>query len=115
MAENDDPDDTPLVATKAPAPLKENRCTSDDDKDGQVDRTPLAGAGTRKNNGARSSAEAARADAAAWVYGTCTQPGHKKVATGPATRFTTASGLTGSVATSRSSGVTKRHRCDSES
>ncbi|MGY6019330.1 hypothetical protein [Streptomyces spinosirectus] len=39
---------------------------------------------------------------------------HKKVATGPAAPFTTASGLTGSVVTSRSSGVTKRHKCDSD-
>ncbi|MFI6659867.1 hypothetical protein ACIBL8_30535 [Streptomyces sp. NPDC050523] len=114
VAENDDPDDKPLVAMKAPALLKEKWCASDDDKDGKVDYTPLASVGTRKNNGARSTAQAARSDSAAWVYGTYTQPDHKKVATGPAAPFTTASGLTGSVATSRSSGVTKRHKCDSD-
>jgi hypothetical protein len=114
VAENDDPDDKPLVAMKAPALLKAKWCASDDDKDGQADYTPLASAGTRKNNGARSTAEAARSDSTAWVYGTYTQPDHKKVATGPAASFTTTSGLTGSVVTSRSSGVTKRHKCDSD-
>lgn len=112
VAENNDPDDTPLVAMKAPALLKEKWCASDDDKDGQVDYTPLASAGTRKNNGARSTAQAARSDSAAWVYGSYSQPDHKKVATGPAAPYTTASGLTGSVVTSRSTGVTKRHKCD---
>lgn len=114
VAEDDDPEDKPLVAMKAPALLKEKWCTSDDDKDGQVDNTPLASVGTRKNNGARSTEEAARSDAAAWVYGAYAQPDHKKVTTGPVTAFTTASGLVGSVATSRSAGVTKAHKCDSD-
>lgn len=114
VAEDNDPEDKPLVAMKAPALLKQKWCTSDDDKDGHTDFTPLASAGTRKNNGAKSAEEAARADATAWVYGAYAQPDHKKVTTGAATSFTTSSGLVGSVATSRSSGVTKRHKCDSD-
>ncbi|WP_399938229.1 hypothetical protein ACGH52_07100 [Streptomyces sp. BBFR25] len=112
VAEDDDPDEKPLVAMKAPAVLKEKWCGSDDDRDGSVDHTPLASAGTRGNNGARSTEEIARNDSAAWVYGAFTQPDRDKVTTGPVTSFTTASGIEGSVATSRSSGVAKKDKCD---
>ncbi|CAM5264888.1 hypothetical protein SVIOM342S_06148 [Streptomyces violaceorubidus] len=112
VAEDDDPEDKPLVAMKAPAVLKEKWCGSDADRDGSVDHTRLASAGTRGNNGARSTEEIARTDSAAWVYGAFTQPDRDKVATQPVTSFTTASGIEGSVATSRSSGVTKKDKCD---
>ncbi|WP_327313445.1 hypothetical protein [Streptomyces sp. NBC_01235] len=112
VAEDDDPKDTPLVAMKAPALLEEQWCASDDDRDGKDDYTPLASAGSRGNNGAKSTEEIAGADSAAWVYGAYTQPDHTKVSTGPVTSFTTASGLTGSVATSQSSGVEKKGKCD---
>ena len=114
VAEDDDPADTPLVAMKAPAVLKEKWCSSDDDRDGAVDDTALASAGTRGNNGARSPAEAARADSANRVYGLYAQPDRKKVATGPVTSFTTDSGLTGSLVTSSSSGVQRRDKCASD-
>jgi hypothetical protein len=114
VAEDDDPDETPLVAMKGPAVLKAQWCTSDDDKDGRTDDTPLASAGSRGNNGARSTEEIARADSAAWVYGMYTQPDRKKVTTTPATSFTTESGLTGSVATSESSGVERQDKCDTD-
>ncbi|MFA3878790.1 hypothetical protein ABS735_34980 [Streptomyces sp. MMCC 100] len=112
VAEDDDPEEKPLVGMKAPAVLKEKWCGSDDDRDGSVDYTPLASAGTRGNNGARSTEEIARTDSAAWVYGGFTQPDRDKVATGPVTPFTTASGIEGSLATSRSSGVAKKGKCD---
>ncbi|MET9355768.1 hypothetical protein ABZY14_22710 [Streptomyces sp. NPDC006617] len=112
VAEDDDPDEKPLVAMKAPAVLKEKWCGSDGDRDGSVDHTPLASAGTRGNNGARSTEEIARTDSATWVYGAYTQPDRDKVSTGPVTSFTTASGIEGSLATSRSSGVAKKGKCD---
>ncbi|MGV9284701.1 hypothetical protein [Streptomyces sp. NPDC003730] len=112
VSEDDDPQEKPLVAMKAPAVLEEEWCGSDDDRDGSVDYTPLASAGTRGNNGARSTEETARNDSAAWVYGGYTQPDRNKVATGPVTSFTTASGIEGSLATSRSSGVAKQDKCD---
>lgn len=59
VAENDDPDDTPLIGMRAPAYLKEQWCTSDEDKDGTMENTPLAVAGSRGNNGARSTEEIA--------------------------------------------------------
>lgn len=114
VSENDDPEDKPLVAMKAPAFLKEEWCGSDDDKDGETDYTSLASVGTRGNNGAKNTADIARADSSTWVYGAYTQPNRKKVTTGPVTSFTTASGLSGSVATSRSSGAAKKGKCDTE-
>jgi hypothetical protein len=114
VAEDDDPADKPLVAMKAPAVLQAQWCASDDDRDGETEHTALASAGTRGNDGARSTEEIARADSAAWVYGCYAQPDDDKVTTGPVTPFTTASGLTGSVVTSRSSGVEGRGRCDSD-
>ncbi|WP_121750237.1 hypothetical protein [Streptomyces sp. E2N166] len=112
VAQDDDPEEKPLVAMKAPAVLKEKWCSADGDRDGRVDDTPLASAGTRGNNGARGTEEIARNDSAAWVYGAFAQPARDKVTTGPVTPFTTASGIKGSVATSRSSGVAKQGKCD---
>ncbi|MEV5813726.1 hypothetical protein [Streptomyces mutabilis] len=112
VSENDDPDDTPLVAMKAPAVLQEKWCAADSDRDGRVDHTPLASAGTRGDDGARGTEEIAREDSAAWVYGAFAQPARDKVTTGPVTSFTTTSGIAGSVATSRSSGVEKTDKCD---
>ncbi len=114
VAEDDDPEEKPLVAMKAPAVLQEQWCSFDDDRDGSVDHTPLATAGTRGNNGARGTEEIARTDSANWVYGLYTQPDRAKVSTGPVASFTTASGVTGSVATSRSSGVARKDKCDSD-
>ncbi|MFJ8543753.1 hypothetical protein ACIRFH_17330 [Streptomyces sp. NPDC093586] len=112
VTDDEDPDDKPLIAMKAPAVLEEEWCSSDDDRDGSVDHTPLASAGTRGNNGARSTEEIARSDSAEWVYGAFAQPDRKKITTEPAVSFTTASGITGSLATSRSAGVVKKGRCD---
>lgn len=106
-------EDKPLVAMKAPAVYKQKWCTSDHNKDGQTENTALANVGTRGNVDDTSTQDAARTDSADWVYGWYAQPDHEKVTTDPVTSYTTASGLTGSVATSRSSGVAKKHKCDS--
>ncbi|MFD8199775.1 hypothetical protein [Streptomyces sp. NPDC059701] len=112
VTDDRDPDDKPLIGMKAPAVLQERWCTSDDDRDGSADHTPLASAGTRGNNGARNTEEIARSDSAEWVYGAFTQPDRKKITTEPVVSFTTASGITGSLTTSRSAGVVKKGRCD---
>ncbi len=114
VSEDGDPDEKILVGMKAPAVLKSKWCLSDDDRDGREDSTALAIMGTRANKSARSTEEIARADSANWVYGDYTQPDREKVTTGPVTPFTTTSGLSGSVATSWSAGVEKKHKCDSD-
>ncbi|MFD5203468.1 hypothetical protein ACFWM7_25705 [Streptomyces sp. NPDC058375] len=111
VAENDDPDETPLVGFSAPAILKEKWCRSDDDGNGVQEDTPLASAGSRGETGARSTAEAARENARLWVYGSYAQPSKEKVTTGAAKPFTTKSGITGSVATATSTGVDGTGRC----
>ncbi|MFK0104601.1 hypothetical protein [Streptomyces sp. NPDC091217] len=113
-AVRDGNEDDILIAMKAPAVLKEKWCASDTDRDGTVDYVPLADTGSRKNDGARSPRQIARNDSAEWVFGFYTQPDLKKVEIGAVTSYTTASGITGSVATSQSSGVVRKDRCDSD-
>ncbi|WP_037672456.1 hypothetical protein [Streptomyces griseus] len=112
IAEDKDPKHKPLVGMRAPAVLKSKWCMQDKNKDGKVEYTALAGAGTRGNNGAKSTAQIAAQDSANWAYGAYAQPDHKNVKTGPVTSFTTASGLKGSVATSHAVLVTVRGKCD---
>ncbi len=111
VAENDDPDDKPLIAMRAPAFLKERWCASDGDRDGRPDYAPLAAAGSRGNNGARSTGDIARDDPRSWVYGQYTQPDRTKVKSGPVEPFTTASGLKGSLGSAWSVGVDRSRKC----
>ncbi|MFF2602472.1 hypothetical protein ABZ326_02115 [Streptomyces californicus] len=111
VAENGDPEETPLVGFAAPAVLKEKWCRSDDDGNGIQEDTPLAAAGSRSEPEARDTAEAARENARLWVYGSYAQPSEDKVTTGAAKPFTTKSGLSGSVATATSTGVDGAGRC----
>lgn len=111
VTKNDDPEDKPLIGVAAPALLKEQWCGSDEDKDGTKEYSMLAGAGTKGNNGAKSPEEAARADAAMWVYGAFTQPDKKLVTSTAVESYTTKSGITGSLATASSSGVKKTKKC----
>ncbi len=112
VAEKNDPEDTPIVAYVGPAVLKEQWCQSDDDKDGDKEDTPLAAAGSRGENGAKSTEEAARRNAELWIYGAYTQPDKSKVKAGTAEPYTTKSGILGTVATAESSGVVKKGPCD---
>ncbi|MEW2257283.1 hypothetical protein [Streptomyces sp. NPDC047869] len=112
VTDDSDPDEKVLAGMKAPAVLKEKWCGSDDDKDGRTDYDPLANVGTRGDKDATGTAKMAREQSANWVYGWYTQPDRETVRTGPVTSYTTASGVTGSVATSRSSGVPKHGKCD---
>lgn len=112
VAEKNDPEDKPIVAYVGPAVLKEQWCQSDDDKDGTKEDTPLAAAGSRGENGARNTEEAARRNAELWIYGAYTQPDKSKVKAGTAEPYTTKSGITGTVATAESSGVAKKGPCD---
>lgn len=108
---DEDEDDNRLAAMAAPAYLKEQWCASDEEKDGVTEYTPLGGAGTRINRGFKSTEDVARENATAWVYGAYAQPERKKVEAGPVTSYTTRSGITGSLATAASSGVTKDEKC----
>ncbi|MFD8423324.1 hypothetical protein [Streptomyces sp. NPDC059466] len=110
-------DGSAVIGMSAPAFLKEKWCTSDDDKDGRTDDTALAGAGTKGQSGAKNTDDVARNDSAWWVFGGYTdqkETSNKLLRIGKPTAYTTASGITGSVATTYSTGVPKKGKCDSD-
>ncbi|NGO46250.1 hypothetical protein [Streptomyces ureilyticus] len=114
VTEDGDPEEKPLVAMAAPAFLKSKWCGTDEDKDGTEDYTPLAGAGTRGNNGAKSTEEIARADSDSWVYGAYAQPEKANIDSGAVESYTTKSGITGSLGTAWSTDVKKSGKCDGD-
>ncbi|MCX4573140.1 hypothetical protein OHB41_08060 [Streptomyces sp. NBC_01571] len=110
-------DGSALIGMSAPAFLKEKWCTSDDDKDGRTDDTALAAAGTKGQSGAKNTDDVARNDSAWWVFGGYTDQkdaSKKLLRIGKPAAYTTASGITGSVATTYSAGVPKKGKCDSD-
>ncbi|MGW5972281.1 hypothetical protein [Streptomyces sp. NPDC055186] len=98
----------------APAYLKSKWCTSDDDKDGREENTSLVTAGTRGENGAKTTDMAAETRVPWWIFGGYTQPDKKSVKAGKPKAYTTASGLEGSVVTAHSEGTPQNGKCDSE-
>ncbi|MFF3615847.1 hypothetical protein [Streptomyces sp. NPDC002580] len=110
-------DGSALIGMSAPAYLKEKWCTSDDDKDGYTSDTSLAAAGTKGQSGAKNTGDVARNDSAWWVFGGYTDQkdaSKKLLKIGKPKAYTTASGIEGSVATTYSSGVAKKGKCDSD-
>ncbi|MEU9141738.1 hypothetical protein AB0D33_38365 [Streptomyces sp. NPDC048404] len=110
-------DGSVLIGMSAPAFLKEKWCTSDADKDGRTDDTSLAAAGTKGQSGAKNTDDVARNDSAWWVFGGYTDQkdaSKKLLKIGKPKAYTTASGIKGSVATTYSSGVAKKGKCDSD-
>ncbi len=104
--------DKPIITMSAPAYLKEQWCTSDDDKDGDKEETALATAGTKGANGAKDTDEVALNQVAWWVYGGYTQPDKKSIALDEkAKAFTTASGVKGSIAWARSKNTPQKGKC----
>ncbi|MEU6403230.1 hypothetical protein [Streptomyces sp. NPDC046985] len=110
-------DGSPYIGFSAPAFLQKNWCTSDDDKDGTKETTSLAAAGTKGENGGKDTASIARGDAASFAFGGYTDQkdaSKKYLKIGKPQPFTTKSGVQGSVATAYTTGVPKRHKCDSD-
>ncbi|MET7841810.1 hypothetical protein ABZT45_24895 [Streptomyces sp. NPDC005356] len=116
VSKEGDPREKPLIAMSNPAFLEEKWCVSDDDKDGNEEESSLGATGSRGNNGAKSTEDAATKDATMWVYGAYSQPDKKSITTKPAESYTTTSGLTGSLVTATSTGVKqKKHgKCSSD-
>ncbi|MEV5430774.1 hypothetical protein [Streptomyces sp. NPDC052701] len=105
---------TDRTSVTAPAYLKSKWCTSDEDKDGREEDTALATAGTRGENGAKSTDEAAETRVPWWIYGGYTQPDKKSVKPGKPEPYTTASGVKGSLATARSVNTPQKGKCASD-
>ncbi|TPQ16655.1 hypothetical protein [Streptomyces sporangiiformans] len=105
---------TDRTTVTAPAYLKSKWCTDDDDKDGRDEDTALVTAGTRGENGAKNTNEAAETRVPWWIFGGYTQPDKKSVKFSKPKAYATASGLKGSVATSWSENTPQNGKCDSE-
>ncbi|MGW2489987.1 hypothetical protein ACWCV9_22595 [Streptomyces sp. NPDC001606] len=105
----------PIIVMSGTAKDKPQWCTSDDDKDGRTDDTPLAVVGTKGASGAKSADQIAINTPAWWVYGGYTQPDKKSVSFDKkATPFTTASGIKGSYAWARSTNTPSKGKCASD-
>jgi hypothetical protein len=108
-------DGMPVVSMSGTATWKEEWCTIDSDKNGYPEKTSLADAGTKGGQGAKNTAEAARNEAGNWVWAGFAQKEPKgTVKVSKARPYTTASGLTGHVATANANGVKKTDRCDTD-
>lgn len=110
-------DGSPYIGFSAPAFLKHDWCSSDDNKDGTKETSSLAASGTKGEDGAKDTASTARGDAAAFAFGGYTDQkdsSKKYLKIGAAKPYTTKSGVVGSVATSYTSGVPKSAKCDSD-
>ncbi|PZT70021.1 hypothetical protein DN402_29525 [Streptomyces sp. SW4] len=95
----------------APAYLKSKWCTTDDDKDGQEEDTALVTAGTRGENGAKNTDQAAETRVPWWIYGGYTQPDKKSVKYSKPKPYKTASGIEGSLATAHSVNTPQKGKC----
>ncbi|WP_317442123.1 hypothetical protein [Streptomyces collinus] len=97
------------------AEYKSKWCTSDDDKDGRTEDTPLAVVGTKGASGAKNTDEIAVNTAPWWVYGAYTMPDKKSISWDKkATAFTTTSGIEGSYAWARSTDTPHKGKCASD-
>ncbi|KOV57068.1 hypothetical protein [Streptomyces sp. MMG1121] len=99
----------PLILMSGTAEDQPKWCSSDDDKDGRVDNTPLAVVGSKGASGAKDANQIAVNTPAWWVYGGYTQPDKKSITYDKtAKQFKTASGITGSYAWARSHNSPKK-------
>ncbi|MFI5686994.1 hypothetical protein [Streptomyces sp. NPDC051636] len=108
-------DGKPLVTMTSTAEYKSEWCTSDDDKDGRTENSPLAVVGTKGASGAKSPGDAAIREVPWWVYGGYTQPDKKSITFDKkATPYTTASGVKGAYAWAHSTNTPRKGKCASD-
>ncbi|MEU5644632.1 hypothetical protein [Streptomyces milbemycinicus] len=108
-------DGKPIISMTGPAYYKEDNCTVKDKKTGATLSSPLAGAGTKGAQGAKSQAEAAKTEANNWLYAVFDQheTGDYKFTQLP-TKFTNKYGIKGYSAAATVTGVKKTDKCSSD-
>ncbi|MFF4536616.1 hypothetical protein [Streptomyces aureus] len=107
--------DKPLIMMSAPAYFRSKWCTSDADKDGRTQDTALGAAGTKGASGAKNTDEVAVNQVPWWVFGGYTQPDKKSLTFDKKAKpYTTASGISGSVAWARSENTPRKGKCASD-
>jgi hypothetical protein len=116
--EEDNADDLkPIITMSGTAEYQSKWCTTDDDKDGKTDDTPLAVIGSKGAKGAKNTDQVAVNTPAWWVYGGYTQPDKKSITSDEkGTPFTTASGIQGSYGWARSTNSPQKgkSKCNSD-
>ncbi|MFI1767929.1 hypothetical protein ACH41H_38615 [Streptomyces sp. NPDC020800] len=94
------------------AEYKSKWCTSDDDKDGRTEDTPLGVVGSKGASGAKNTDQIAINTPPWWVYGGYTMPDKKSISWDKkATPFKSASGVQGSYAWAQSSHTPRKGKC----
>ncbi|ADI11931.1 hypothetical protein SBI_08813 [Streptomyces bingchenggensis BCW-1] len=108
-------DGKPIISMTGPAYYKEDNCTVKDKKTGATLSSPLAGAGTKGAQGAKSQADAAKTEANNWLYAVFDQDdtGDYKYTQLP-TKFTNKYGIKGYSASATVTGVKKTDKCSSD-
>ncbi|KUF17013.1 hypothetical protein [Streptomyces silvensis] len=105
----------PLTTMGSPATLKPKWCTTDDDKNGRFEDTPLVVAGTKGGRGGKSTEQVAVNTVGWWIYGAYTQPDKKSMTYDEKAKpYTTKSGIEGSIAWGRSQNTPQRGKCASD-
>ncbi|MFG2352872.1 hypothetical protein [Streptomyces sp. NPDC048521] len=103
------------ITMSGAAEYKPEWCTSDTDKDGRTEDTPLAAVGTKGAVGAKNTDEIALKTPAWWVFGGYTDPDKKSISWDKkATPFTTTSGIKGSYAWAQSTDTPRKGKCVSD-
>lgn len=108
------PDGYDRVTVNRPAYFKSKWCTSDPDKDGKTEDSSLGLVGTRGEDGATSTDNAAETRVPWWVFGGYTEPDKKSVKQDDPKPYTTKSGLVGSTATAHSENTPHKGKCASD-
>ncbi|MFJ5773757.1 hypothetical protein [Streptomyces sp. NPDC093094] len=108
-------DGKPLIVMSAPAFYKSKWCTTDENKDGRTEDSELAAVGTKGADGAKNTDEVAVNQVPWWVYGGYTQPDKKSLTFDKKAKpYTTASGITGSIAWAESTNTPQKGKCASD-
>ncbi|MFJ2744622.1 hypothetical protein ACIO3O_33775 [Streptomyces sp. NPDC087440] len=109
------PTGPPVAIMSAPATLKEQWCVTDEDNDGDQDKTALSHVGTTGGiKGAKDTAEVAQGQAGNWVFGGYDQKRTGKINVTKGKPFTTTAGVEGSISVGTAVGVKKANKCSSD-
>ncbi len=111
-SDNADPNGFGGMTMSAPAYYKSKWCTTKSSSGRDVS-TPLVTVGTKGANGAKGTGEAAE-QADDWLYFAYTQPDKDHITGEKPVPYTTKSGLQGSVARAKTTGVKKTDKCSTE-
>lgn len=107
-------DGKPIISMTGPAYYKEDNCTVKDKKTGATYSSPLAGAGTKGAQGAKTQAEAAKNEALNWVYAVFDQDRTGDFKYTKPKKFTSDHGIKGYSSSATVTGVKKTDACSSD-